>query len=714
MKQFTQKLKNGEMKVFDVPFPSLSRGHVLVRNYYSLISAGTEGSRAQAARKGYIAKAKERPQQFKQVVASVKNQGLVKTYQTVMQKLDVFGPVGSSSVGEVIAVGAGVEHIKVGDFVACAGAGACHAEIVDVATNLCVKVDPNTNLKSAAYNTLGAIALQGVRQADMRLGETCAIIGLGLLGQLTALMLRASGVRVVGIDVSDDKVAMAVKNCVDVGFNRATPGLESRIMEFCDGHGCDAVIITAGSSSLDPINFAGAISRKKGVVVVVGATPTGFDREPHYYNKELTVKMSCSYGPGRYDARYEQSGIDYPFPYVRWTENRNMMAFQELIRSGKINLDYLTTHIYKLEDASKAYDMIVEKKEPYVGILIEYDVKEPLQERIFSPAPGKERGGAVKVGFIGAGSYAQKGLLPFVPKEALRGVMTSSPLSSRSVADKYGFDFCTCTESEILHNEEINTVFIATRHDTHASYVKKALNAGKNVFVEKPLCLTVADLIEIQAIYSSLRQQSSAPHLMVGFNRRFSPVIRDIKDVVKGGPLAMVYRINAGRIPSDSWVQDPEVGGGRILGEVCHFIDLLTFINGSLPESLHAYTMDSAESLHDTVNISIKFRNGSIGTISYFANGCSLVSKEYLEVYSYGTTAIVDDFKVLTVDGKKVTKLSTQDKGQKDQITSFLSSLSNGGDAVIPVDEIFASTLATLKVLESLKTGQQVPVSLCP
>ena len=373
MRQLSQKLKDGSMQIIDVPDPALGAGSILVKNYFSLISAGTEGSTVKTARMSYLGKAKERPQQVKQVIDTLKSQGVVQTYRAVMKKLDAYSPLGYSSAGLVIKVGPGVRGFVPGNLVACGGLTASHAEVVVVPVNLCVKLRPDADLKAAAYNTLGAIALQGVRQAELRLGETCAVIGMGLLGQLTGLLLRASGARVVAIDIDPSSVQTAAEHCADLAMTRDDPGIEGRVSEFTQGLGCDAVIITAASSSLDPINFAGAISRKRGTVVVVGAVPTGFDRDPHFYKKELQVKMSCSYGPGRYDPSYEEKGIDYPPAYVRWTEKRNMESFQELLYARRIDVSYLTTHLVKLDEAPAAYDMMLKKEERFIGLVIEYD-----------------------------------------------------------------------------------------------------------------------------------------------------------------------------------------------------------------------------------------------------------------------------------------------------------------------------------------------------
>ena len=816
MKQLTQKLKSGRMEVLEAPVPSLGKGQVLVQNFYSLISAGTEGSTVKAARKGYIGKAKERPQQVKQVIDTLMSQGPVQTYRAVMKKLDAYSPLGYSCVGEVIEVGyqrsedrglrsegrgqslpavsqAGSEvrsqrsenlvpnsEFKVGDLVACGGATACHAEVVCVSEQLCVrlvqssKLEAESHLKMAAYNTLGAIALQGVRQADLKLGETCAVIGLGLLGQLTATLLKASGVRVVGIDVDPAMVKLGEEHCLDFALLRDDPGIDGKILEFSDGIGCDAVIITAASKSLDPINFAGAISRKKAIIVVVGDIPTGFDREPYFYKKELTVKMSCSYGPGRYDPEYEEKGRDYPVGYIRWTEKRNMQAFQEMISSGKIDISYLTTHVFKLEDAPKAYDMIMEKQEPFIGILIAYDRDKEITKgsvQVRSLTSDLRPPTSVSIGFIGAGSYAQSYLLPNIPRGkdvVLKGVMTSTSTSSRSVADRFGFEFCTGNEKDILQNDEINTVFIATRHDSHGYYVKKALEAGKNVFVEKPLCLTEKELEEIilaadlrrltqsekeelatdthrltqtfSSADSAEEKQSSLtgnkassnennfagntnqplddltiqPILMVGYNRRFSPLSRIIKEKITTGPMSMICRINAGAIPADSWIQDMEIGGGRILGEVCHFVDYLTFINGSLPVSVYAAAMNDANNHNDTLTVSLQYENGSIGNIQYFANGSKSLAKEYVEIYSYGVTAILNDFRELKIYGKGrpyKKKLMSQDKGQKNEVKLFLNCILKGGPPPISLEEIFSASQVCFAVLESIRSGRCIKLS---
>ncbi len=701
MEQLTQKLGSGEMVIQELPMPQLTSGMVLVKNHYSLISAGTEGSTVKAARKSLIGKAKERPQQVKQVLEKLKQQGIVQTYRAVMKKLDAYSPLGYSSAGEVIAVADDVTEFKVGDKVACAGAGyANHAEIVSVPVNLCVKLSPDADLSKACYNTLGAIAMQGVRQADLRLGESCAVIGLGLIGQLACLELKASGVNVVGIDVSQAAVDNA-KNCTDIAIVRNDPAIKDRILDFTDGQGVDAVIIAAATNSLDPVNFAGAISRKKGRIVVLGAVPTGFDREPDFYKKELELKMSCSYGPGRYDLNYEEKGLDYPLPYVRWTEKRNMQAFQKLLESGRINLSYLTTHEFKFEDAPQAYNLVLTHSEPFLGIVLKYDIDKKHDVKTittgsFSPESN------VNVAFIGAGSYAQGNLLPNLPPVNAVGrvaIMTNSGTTSKRVAEKFKFAKCTSDINEILGDDKINTVFVATRHDSHAKYVLEALGAGKNVYVEKPLCLTLDELVEIEDCVAE-----SGKGVMIGFNRRFSPFAKFLKKKLGSGKMSMIYRINAGSIPASHWIQDPTVGGGRIIGEVCHFVDLMTYMCGSNPVKVTASALPDAAGLNDSVNIIVDFANGSTGVIAYYANGSKSLPKEYFEAYHAGVTGIIQDYRRAEVYGRKVEsmKKANQDKGQPEMMRVFFDSLADGS-LPIPMDQIFSVTKATFAVIESIR-----------
>ncbi len=714
MRQLTQKLKKGKIEIRDVPLPALPAGSILVRNHFSLISAGTEGSTVATARMSLLGKAKARPQQAKQVIEVLRSQGPVQTYRTVTKKLDAYSPLGYSCAGEIIGLGEGVREFHIGDRVACAGNTASHAEIVAIPVNLAVKLNKDADLKFAAFNALGAIAMQGVRRAEMAIGETCVVIGLGLIGQLTGMLLRASGVRVIGVDVDPMAVKSAKEQACDHAWGRKAPGLSKKINQLTGGMGVDAVIIAAGTSSLDPINFAGEICRKRGKVVIVGAVPTGFERDPHYYRKELDLRMSCSYGPGRYDLNYEEKGIDYPSAYVRWTEKRNMESFQRLIENGQLNMAGLVTHVFEFEKAADAYELILNKTEPFLGMLLEYeiDVTKQAQPRIeVNQTQSTAQNG---ISFIGAGSYAQSFLLPNLAKEkgvTNRGVATNSGTTSRRVADQYGFSFCTDKPEEILADDETTTIFIATRHDSHADFVLKGLKADKHVYVEKPLCLTSDELVDIEKAYQKTKGKRQ---LMVGFNRRFAPLATKIKSVLSDGPMSIVYRVNAGAIPLDSWIQDMEVGGGRIIGEACHFIDLITYLTGSKPIQVYASALGNAGDTEDIVTINLEFENGSIGTVHYFSNGAKSLAKEYVEVFQNGCSYIIDDFRqsIWHTGSSKpaVHKGMSQNKGQAEMVSQFMEKIRTGGEPLISFEEIYAVSAATLAAVASLRNHLPVKI----
>lgn len=510
------------MQILEVPFPMLSNGCVLVRNHYSIISAGTEGKTVKDARLGYIGKAMARKEEVKKVIRTAKTIGLSETYKLMMNKLDAPSALGYSCAGEIIAVADDVTEFKIGDRVACAGAGAVHAEVVAVPKNLCVKLFKDVEYNEATFTTLGAIALQGIRQADLRLGESCAVIGLGLIGQLTIQMLRAAGVKTIGIDIDKNMVALSKELGSNHAYDRNTEGLENIINEITNGYGVDSVIITAATSSTDPVDLAGEIVRKKGKVIIVGSVPTGFKR-PNYYKKELELKMSCSYGPGRHDRQYEEEGLDYPYGFVRWTENRNMEAFVDLLQQKKINLQKLTSHIFDFKEASKAYQLILDRSELFTGILLKYDTTKKITSRV-DLKETKAVSAEPSIGFIGAGSFANNVLLPALKGNCnFVGITSNRSNTSRNMGDKYGFSYCTDETSELLEDKNINTVFVATRHDSHATYVLEALKNKKHVFVEKPLCLHEEELEQIKKVH-----EESNSLLMVGFNRRFAPQIQKV------------------------------------------------------------------------------------------------------------------------------------------------------------------------------------------
>jgi predicted dehydrogenase/threonine dehydrogenase-like Zn-dependent dehydrogenase len=700
VEQLTQNLKDGHMQLLEVPFPALHDGAVLVRNHYSVISTGTEGKTVKDARKGYIGKARSRKDEVKKVITAARTHGLMKTYKMVMNKLESPAALGYSCAGEVIAVAPDVNGLKVGDFVACAGAGAVHAEVVAVPINLCAKVHPSISLKHAAFTTIAAIAMQGIRQADVRLGEHAVVIGLGVVGQITLKLLKAAGVRTIGVDIDEKQVSIARENGADLALNRNTPELEEIIAEATGGHGTDAVIITAGTSSLDPVELAGTVARRKGKVIIVGAVPTGFSRK-NYYKKELDLRMSSSYGPGRHDSDYEEKGIDYPIGYVRWTENRNMQAFLHLLKDESINIDGLVTHEFEFESAKEAYQMIVDRTEHFAGVALKYDTSKTLKKSI-ELSSAAHTAAAVKIGFVGAGSFAQNFLLPAVKgKGALINVATSRGNTARNIADKHGFSKCTGDANEVLQSDDLNTIFIATRHHTHAQYVLDGLRNGKNVFVEKPLCMTEDELEEIKVAYGEGKNR-----LMVGFNRRFAPHIQQIKNAFSDDlPKAINYRVNAGAVPTDHWIHDPKVGGGRIIGEACHFIDLAMYVAGSPITAVSAQSLDRANGLNDTIVVQLRMANGSIASINYFSNGSKDLPKEYLEVFCGGQTAIVEDFLQMRLLGSNSSKskLSTQDKGHFAEVDAFLSAVRDGKPEPIPFADSYLSTLATFKAIESLQ-----------
>lgn len=714
MKQLTQQLKSGKMEILEVPFPALNKGSILVRNHFSVISAGTEGKTVTDARKGYIAKAKSRKKEVKAVIEMVKTNGLLPTYKLVMNKLEAPAALGYSTAGEVIAVGEGVADFKVGDFVACGGAGASHADVVSVPVKLAVVVPKHVDIKQSAFSTIAAISIQGIRQADLKMGENCLIIGMGIIGQITYKILEASGMYPIGIDVSDAQVLQSKEAGIKNVYNRNQEGIEEIILNFSRGFGSDAIIITAGTSSLDPVEFAGVMARKKAKVVIVGAVPTGFSRM-HYYKKELELKMSMSYGPGRSDINYEEKGIDYPIGYVRWTENRNMQSYIDLLASKRLDISNLISHTFSLEEAPKAYDMILERKESFAGILIQYEYESELKSKVVINNKTYKSEEA-NVGFIGAGSFAQCTLIPNMKGYCnFVGIATGRGNTAKYVGDKYGFNYLAELADEIVTDSKINTVFITTRHNLHAENVIKAIQNGKNVFVEKPLAMNEEELSEIMTAFETTNVKGSSKQVMVGFNRRFAPAVQDLKKLFLPEQMkSIAIRVNSGIMPIDHWVNDPEIGGGRIIGEACHFIDLAMFLADSPIVSVSADAIQDANNLNNTVVINLKMKNGSIASINYFANGNKTVPKEQIEVFSGGTIAQIDDFRSLKIFGNKskIIKYKGQNKGHAKCVQTFLKTIKEGQPCSIPFDESCLSMLATFKVNQSIKENRKFLISL--
>jgi polar amino acid transport system substrate-binding protein len=706
--QLIQNFKTGKLYVDEVPLPSISEGMVLVENHYSLISSGTEKGTVKVAKANLLGKAKQRPDLVAQVLQNIKKEGLSATINKVKTKLDSLKALGYSSAGTVLASLDTKGSFQPGDRVACAGQDyASHAEIVAIPQNLCVKIPDNVSFEQAAFTTLGAIALQGVRQASPLVGEKVCVIGLGLLGQLTGQLLKANGCDVFGIDLSESMITLANQISVHKALNRNDPNLLSVCENFTNGQGFDSIIITAAAPTNDPIILSTELCRKKGKIIVVGAVKMDVPRDPYFYRKELELKISCSYGPGRYDVHYEEFGNDYPFAYVRWTEQRNMEAFLGMISKGLINVNPLISHIFGIEQAEQAYDIVLGiNLQPHIGILLRYeDNANKINSSIqIKNEPIKK----LNVGFIGAGSFAQSYLIPNVKSfgASLDTVVTSKGITSKNVADKFGFNICSANVKDVIGKNDINTVFIATPHSSHAELVIKSLGANKNVFVEKPLAVSEEELRNI----IEEKKKHNFP-VMVGFNRRFAAVSQEIKRQLgeTGEPKVINIRVNAGFIPKDHWTQIPEIGAGRIIGEMCHFIDLMQYFTNSIPVKVFAERISSSNEQikqEDNIGVLIKFKDGSIGNLIYIANGDKGLPKELIEVFSAGKTAVINDFHNGTFYSNNKSKtLKLPGKGHQQEVQAFLESLNDGKDSPINFHSICLTTLTTFKIIDSLKTG---------
>ena len=679
MKQLIQNFKSGELFVDDVPLPALTEGYVLVANHFSLISAGTEKSTVSTGQASLLGKARKRPDLVKQVIQNYRKEGLRATIDKVRTKLDSLKALGYSTSGVVLASMDRDSRFKPGDHVACGGQDfASHAEVVCVPQNLVAKIPEGVSFEEASFTTLGSIALQGVRQAEPQLGENICVIGLGLLGQITCQLLRANGCRVFGIDISPSMVRFTQETQQIDAMTRDDENLVPATDNFTGGYGFDKVIITAGAPTNDPVELSGQILRKKGIVVVVGAVKMDLPRDPDYYRKELELRMSCSYGPGRYDPGYEEYGNDYPYGYVRWTEQRNMEAFLGQIATGNISLKPLITHVFDIGEAVKAYDIILGKvSEKHVGILLKYAAPENVRNApvIMKTAPVKE----FNAGFIGAGSFAQSYLIPNVKNYgSLDTVVTRTGINANNVAKKFGFARSSTEPADIFNREEINTLFIATQHDTHAAYVAEGIKAGKQIFVEKPLAVNDDQLNELIKLY----RQAPGARLMVGFNRRFSDIAVTAKSSFSGTgePLVMNFRINAGFIPRDHWTQT-QAGAGRIIGEMCHFIDLMQFLTGAEPVRVFAECLGAeSEKIKNDDNLSVivKFSDGSVGNLVYVANGDKSMPKEHFEIFGGNSVFVIDDFKSGQLyRDNKVRSFKNSGKGHRQEMPGLLSGPGN-------------------------------------
>lgn len=714
----------------EVPAPQLLPGCVLVRIAASVVSAGTERASSEFAKKSLIQKARSRPDLVREVISKVKRDGILSAIQTVRSRLDQPQSPGYSSAGTVVAVGEGITDIQPGDRVACAGAGyAVHAEIACVPRLLVARIpsrDPISDAVSfdqAAFATLGAVALHGIRTSEAKLGDLVAVIGFGLLGQLTVQLLKAAGCRVIGMDLDPARSDLARRMGAELVSSSASAFCEL-CLEESRGAGVDSVLITAETPSSDPVNLAGAIARDRAVVVAVGTVGMDIERKA-YYEKELDFRISRSYGPGRYDSAFEQKGRDYPIGYVRWTETRNMEAFVHLLAEKKIDLAPLITHRFPIERAQSAYELITGRAhEPFLGVVIQYSgtgAEFPVSRLVREPVVPSERPSDknVAVGLLGAGGFASSTLIPAMLSSSatrLISVCAATGAHAQHAAKKFGFRDCTTDDSHVIRDSQVNTVVIATRHHLHASLVLASIAAGKNVFCEKPLCLTEEELREISQAYLS-KSSADRGAFMVGFNRRFAPMTERMKAFLApiSETLALHYRINAGYLPLDHWVNDREQGGGRILGEVCHFVDLLMFLAASPIVEVAARPIGTSSRYSgDNVLVSLHFANGSEGTISYLANGDRSFSKERIEVFGGGSTAVLEDFRRLELvrNGNKQTIRSRwrQDKGHVAEWAAFVAAVQQPGKPAIPFQEIVCSTLATLRVDESAANGNPLPV----
>ena len=713
MKQLLQDMKSGETHIVDVPVPQPATKAALVQTAASLVSVGTERMLVEFAQQSMLGKAHSRPDLVRQVIDKAKRDGIAITIEAALNRLDEPMALGYSSAGTITQMGSKLEGFRVGDRVACGGGGyAVHAEYVSVPQNLLVKLPDSVDFESAAFATLGAVAMQGFRLAQPQVGERIAVIGLGLLGLLTTTIAQAAGCFVLGIDLDPLRIDMAEQMGVTAVLRK---NAEEAAQSFSLGRGMDAVIICADTTSDDPINLAGEISRNKAKVVAVGAVGLNIPRK-QYYQKELDLVVSRSYGPGRYDVNYEEKGIDYPVAYVRWTEQRNMEAFIDLLASKKIDIKSLITHRFPIDEAPKAYNMITSKSaEPFLGVILTYpeNAGEPLTRvsNLNAPIVRLRPGEIIALGVLGAGNYARTTFLPAVKKVggvAPVGIVSATGLSANHAARRFGFGFSGSDPETIFSDPAINLIAILTRHHQHAEQIQKALEARKHVFCEKPLVINEDQLVSV----TSALQKEGAPLLTVGFNRRFAPLAKQLKAFLDGHsePMVINYRINAGFLPLDHWTQDPTLGGGRIIGEGCHFIDFLTFLVGQNPVSVSADGLaDNGRYNQDNVIMTLKYPDGSIGTISYLANGDKAYPKEHVEVFCGGRVAVLNDFRSLEMasKGKLVRKKTAfkQDKGHQACWAAFIEALRSHGQPPIPYDQLITATRASFMVVKALREG---------
>lgn len=707
MKQILQSFKTGETILEQIPAPLVKKGHLLIRTTRSLVSLGTERMLVEFGKANLLAKARQQPDKVKMVLDKIKAEGLLPTLETVFNKLEQPLPLGYCNVGKVIAIGDGVSGFQVGDRVASNGP---HAEVVCVPQNLVAKIPDKVSDEQAVFTVIGSIGLQGIRLCNPTFGETIVVYGLGLIGLLTAQMLLANGCNVIGIDIDDRKCQIA--NSLGVIALNPTKGDEvvKSVLAATNQIGADGIIITASAKNHDIISQAAQMSRKRGRIILVGVIGLNLSRS-EFYEKELTFQVSCSYGPGRYDEDYEQKGVDYPVSYVRWTEKRNFEAILTSISNGKLRVDDLITDQVNLAEYSKIYDNIGSSDS--IASLLVYDENVDELSSSVNVVPSQFSSGSGLIGIIGAGNFTKMTMLPALKKvdANLKYIASSGGVTGTALAQKHRIPISTTNYQQILDDPEITMVLITTRHDAHADMVVKCLNAGKSVFVEKPLALNVEDLNKVV----KANQEYTGLTVTVGFNRRFSPHFQAIKKSLgtDNKPININATMNAGHIAANVWVQDMEMGGGRIIGEACHYIDLCVFLTGSLVKEVCLNAMGENPNINtDNASILLKFENGSNAVINYFANGAKSYSKERVEVYKQEQTWIMDNFRSTKGYGVKgFSNIKTKmDKGHQQQFRLLIERLKNGGETLIPFEEIVNTTKASFAAIESLKSNAWVKI----
>ncbi|MBW2399302.1 MAG: Gfo/Idh/MocA family oxidoreductase [Deltaproteobacteria bacterium] len=711
MKQIVQNARTGKLELAEVPTPAAADGQVLVRNHYSVVSPGTEMMAMDFARKSLLGKARSRPDLVKQVIQKIRHEGPLPTYRAVMTRLDSPQSLGYSCAGVVEEVGAGVAGFVPGDRVACAGAGyANHAEWVSVPENLVVRVPDSVPLEKAAFATLGAISLQGLRVAEPTLGEIAVVVGLGMVGQLAVQLLIANGCRVLGIDLDPVRIEQARGMGAEWG---AQPGDDHSawIAAATKGAGADFAIICAASERSEPIQLAADLCRAKGRVVCVGATAMDLDRRS-FFEKELDLRMSMSYGPGRYDRHYEELGLDYPISYVRWTENRNLEAVIALTDSGAIDPEQLDIQTTPFDAAAQTYEDLAGGERKSLAVLFRYDPGATTSRSIVLAAKAERPArNEVGVAFIGAGNYAKGILLPAVNRcksVSKRAIVTATGASGRSTAEKFGFAACGTDPETVFSDPDVHLVFIATQHDSHAPLAEAALRAGKAVWLEKPAALTETQLVSLATAV-----QETNGFLTIGYNRRFSPHARAVREAFadRRGPMSIHYTVAAGATPGGTWHTDPNVGGGRIIGEGCHFVDLCSYLVGQTPTSAFARGLGRDPETEDSTVVMLGWGDGSTATIAYLANASSELPKERFEISAEGRTAICDNFRSTRILGGETTKTMNQDKGQTAAVEQAIEAVRGGRPSPIALPEIVAVTRATFAIRESVRTQRAVAIS---